>query len=140
MWNEKLTVPIPVLYLCSPSYPDKPTDLKSVSWQPHTYWHCVLLKFAVCKETCTQNGAVPHARANCQYQSMPPPICMASCGLCQCSSSGGVMCAVVMLSCACLCWGGRELSEGLLCPSGYMNVGQCLCSTVKGRSSLPLHL
>lgn len=34
------------------------------------------------------------------------PICVASCGLCQCSSSGGVMCAVVMLSCACLCWGG----------------------------------
>lgn len=33
---------------------------------------------------------------------------------------------------------GGGYHKGLLCPSGNMNVGQCLYGTVRGTSTLPL--
>ncbi len=129
---------------CSPSRLEKHTDLKLVPWRPHTYWHCVSPPFAVSMETCTQNCLLAHAWANSQYPSMLPPICAASCSLCQCST---ILCVCVCsiwtgeVDCACAWewvseWGYHRV---LLCPSGNMNVGQCLCGTLKGNSSLPLN-
>lgn len=49
---------------------------------------------------------------------------------------GCVYCAWAARLCVCV-WGGVII--GATVSSGNMNVGQCLCGTVKGSSNLPLH-
>lgn len=58
---------------------------------------------AASTETCTQNFYLPHAWAHNRYPSMPPPISVASCSLCQVKT---VLCMRVcfrVVVCVCFC-------------------------------------